>query len=121
MNYGDANGALPPTAIFGKPSNGLSPDFSMKARMLPYIEANSTYSALNSSAWFNSVQNFTVRIVTVTSFLCPSDGNNPSSAMTVGALTGTPASTSYPNNIGTFAPETGGIVDGPAYYPGTTS
>src|SRR5205823_4972597 len=104
MNYENNNGALPPTATFGKPSNGLSPDFSMKARLLPFIEQNAAYGALNFSAWFNSAQNFTVRVMTITTFLCPSDGNNPSASLTVGTQTGTPASTSYPNNIGTFAP-----------------
>src|SRR3954451_17181707 len=61
MNYADINGALPPTAIFAKPSNGLTPDFSMKVRVLPNLEQGAAYNALNSSAWFNSAQNITVR------------------------------------------------------------
>src|SRR3954451_6137187 len=47
MNYGDVQGALPPTAILAKPSNGLSPDFSMKARLLPFVEQTAASNALN--------------------------------------------------------------------------
>src|SRR5258708_34831785 len=49
MNYADVNGALPPSAILAKASNGLTPDFSMKARILPQMEQNSSYNALNFS------------------------------------------------------------------------
>ncbi len=121
MNYEDVNGAIPPTAILAKPSNNLTPDFSMKARLLPYMEQSAAYGALNFSRWYNSAENFTVRCMQINTLLCPSDGNVPSAAVTFAGLTATPAYTNYPNNIGTFAPETGGTVDGPAYYPGTTS
>jgi hypothetical protein len=57
----------------------------------------------------------------ITAFNCPSDGNNPSMALTIGTVTFTPGYTSYPNNIGTYASESGsapGTVDGPAQYAG---
>ena len=59
----------------------------------------------------------------INTFLCPSDANNPGQAVTIGGTTGTPGSTNYPNNIGTFASEaaTAGTVDGPAYYAGATA
>src|SRR5262249_45092436 len=49
MNYTDGNGALPPTANTnpsGTPSQPTN-DFSMKARMLPFLELGSVYNALN--------------------------------------------------------------------------
>ncbi len=60
----------------------------------------------------------------INSFLCPSDGNNPTSSITMGTMTGMPGYTSYPNNIGTTASESGsapGTIDGPAYYPGANA
>jgi prepilin-type N-terminal cleavage/methylation domain-containing protein/prepilin-type processing-associated H-X9-DG protein len=121
MNYEGANGALPPTAMCSSANTsnscfGRTPDFSMKARLLPFLEQAATYNALNNAALYNSAQNFTVRVIQINSFVCPSDVNNPSATVTVGTLTGTPGSTSYPNNIGTFAGAKGGAIDGPAYY-----
>jgi prepilin-type N-terminal cleavage/methylation domain-containing protein/prepilin-type processing-associated H-X9-DG protein len=127
MNYADVNGALPPTAICTTNSGGagcvgLTPDFSMKTRLLPAMEQVAAYNALNFSANYNAGPNFSVRIMQIASFACPSDGNNPSALVTVGTLSGMPASTSYPNNIGTTAVEsTAGIIDGPAYYSGTVN
>jgi prepilin-type N-terminal cleavage/methylation domain-containing protein/prepilin-type processing-associated H-X9-DG protein len=124
MNYENVNTALPPTAINAKPSNGFTPDFSMKVRLLPYFEQTQAYNALNFSAWYNSPSNFTVRTILIASLNCPSDANNPSSPITLGTMTGTPGYTSYPNNIGTFASESGsnpGMIDGPAYYAGVTA
>jgi prepilin-type N-terminal cleavage/methylation domain-containing protein/prepilin-type processing-associated H-X9-DG protein len=124
MNYEDVNGALPMTAISAKASNGLTPDFSMKVRLLPFEEQNAAYNAMNFSAWFFSPQNLTVRGMQISSFLCPSDANNPGQPLTIGTQTITPASTNYPNNIGTYAAESGsnpGIIDGPAYYSGVTA
>jgi prepilin-type N-terminal cleavage/methylation domain-containing protein/prepilin-type processing-associated H-X9-DG protein len=124
MNYNDVNGALPPTAILAKASNGLTPDFSMKTRILLHMEQLAAFNALNFNAYYNSIQNFTVRCLTINTFLCPSDGSSPSLTITTGTLTGTPGSTNYPNNIGTFASESGsapGNVDGPAQYAGASA
>jgi prepilin-type N-terminal cleavage/methylation domain-containing protein/prepilin-type processing-associated H-X9-DG protein len=127
MNYTDVNGALPPTAICSSSNTtnscfGLFPDFSMKGRLLPFVEQSPVYNALNSSASAFSPVNVTGRFSKVAAFLCPSDGSDPSVSVTVGSFTGNLPSTNYPNSIGTFAPEaTTGSVDGPAYYPGTTS
>jgi len=126
MAYENDNGVLPPTAICASPnaSNvcfGRTPDFSMKARLLPCVDQEELYNALNCSALFNDVVNTTVRCQQISIFVCPSDRNNPARGITVttGGFTGSPGSTSFPNNIGTFAPENaGGIIDGPAYYLG---
>jgi prepilin-type N-terminal cleavage/methylation domain-containing protein/prepilin-type processing-associated H-X9-DG protein len=127
QNYHDVNGALPPTAICSSNNTSNScyamyPDFSMKARLLPYIEQATVYNALNQFASTFSVVNVTGRFSKLSVFVCPSDGNDPSISLTVGTFTGTLPSTSYPNCIGTFAPEAStGMVDGAAYYPGATS
>jgi prepilin-type N-terminal cleavage/methylation domain-containing protein/prepilin-type processing-associated H-X9-DG protein len=126
MNYGDTNGALPPTALCttgtgGSNCVGNTPDFSMKGRVLSYMEQVAAANALNFSANYSAPANFTVRVMTINTFVCPSDGNNPSANVTVGALTAMPGSTSYPNNIGTTAAESASaIIDGPAYYAGAT-
>jgi prepilin-type N-terminal cleavage/methylation domain-containing protein/prepilin-type processing-associated H-X9-DG protein len=127
MNYADVNGALPPTAICSSSNTsnscfGLTPDFSMKARLLPFFEQTSIYNALNFSAVTFSPLNVTSRFSKIATFLCPSDSSQPSVSVTTGTFSGTLPLTNYPNNIGTFAPEaTTGTVNGPAYYVGVTA
>jgi prepilin-type N-terminal cleavage/methylation domain-containing protein/prepilin-type processing-associated H-X9-DG protein len=128
-NYVNVIGALPPTAICGSlnTSNScylMSPDFSMKGRILAYMEQNALNNALNFSQLTMTPANTTCRCSTISAFLCPSDGNNPGSSftLTAGGFSGNPSGTNYPNTIGTFAPEAStGYVDGPAYYLGATS
>jgi prepilin-type processing-associated H-X9-DG protein len=81
------------------------PDWSMKARLLPYIEQAQMYNALNVSFAAQAAQNQTIHISNVKSFLCPSDTNRPD------AIT---SSTNYPNNVGVVR-ATSGALDGPAY------
>jgi prepilin-type processing-associated H-X9-DG protein len=129
MNYADANGALPPTAICGSQNTSnscylMSPDFSMKGRILPFLEQSAVANALNYSQLTMNVANTTSRCSQINTFVCPSDGNNPgqSFTLTAGSFSGNPGSTNYPNTIGTFAPESSSFtVDGPAYYLGATS
>jgi prepilin-type N-terminal cleavage/methylation domain-containing protein/prepilin-type processing-associated H-X9-DG protein len=116
MNYHDANGAFPPTA--NNSSTTATPDFAMKAKLLPFLEQNVAYNALNNSFLYNDPTNFTVRIIQVTAFLCPTDPNIPNGTTTVGGMTGQPGYHSYPNNIGTFATDNGNMYDGPAYEMG---
>jgi prepilin-type N-terminal cleavage/methylation domain-containing protein/prepilin-type processing-associated H-X9-DG protein len=126
-NYLDANTALPPTATCSSANTknacfNMWPDFSLKARLLPFLEQGPIYNALNFSASTFSPANATCRFTRIASFLCPSDGFDPNITITQGNVTGTIGTTNYPNLIGTFAPEaTTGMVDGPAYYPGASS
>jgi prepilin-type N-terminal cleavage/methylation domain-containing protein/prepilin-type processing-associated H-X9-DG protein len=106
QNYNDSNGALPPN------SSAVTNDFSMKARLLPFIEQTAMYNALNQYMGATSKQNVTVHASNITSFLCPSDGNRPS---------GGTNSTNYPNNVGVARWGSGGMCDGPAYKLGQTS
>jgi prepilin-type N-terminal cleavage/methylation domain-containing protein/prepilin-type processing-associated H-X9-DG protein len=119
MNYHDVNGALPPTALNSSATS--TPDFAMKARMLPFLEQTSAYNALNMSFLYNDPTNFSVRVLQINAFLCPSDGNIPNGTTTVGGMTGRPGFHSYPNNIGTFARNYGNTYDGPAYEMGATT
>src|ERR1700730_5494479 len=48
QNYGDAQGALPPTGA------SAGNNFSMKGRLLPYMEQQALWNALNQSANWNS-------------------------------------------------------------------
>ena len=129
MNYADVNGALPPTAICGSlnTSNScylMAPDFSMKGRILAFMEQTALNNALNFSQLTMTPANTTCRCQTISAFLCPSDGNNPSTlfTLTAGSYSGNPAGTNYPNNVGTFAAEVStSYVDGPAYYVGSTA
>jgi prepilin-type N-terminal cleavage/methylation domain-containing protein/prepilin-type processing-associated H-X9-DG protein len=126
MSYADVVGALPPTAICATATGGANcvgqtPDFSMKARILSYLEQVAASNALNYSFNYSTPPNFTVRVMQIATFTCPSDGNNPAASVTVGSLTALPGSSSYPNNIGTTAAESSSsMIDGPAYFAGAT-
>jgi prepilin-type N-terminal cleavage/methylation domain-containing protein/prepilin-type processing-associated H-X9-DG protein len=114
-NYHDVNGAIPPDANNTTVPAGRGPtnDFSMKARLLPFMEQGNMYNALNMSFTAQSAQNATIHTANISFLVCPSDGNQP----------GPPTSaTSYPNNVGLLRVAPGsstlGILDGPAYKMG---
>jgi prepilin-type processing-associated H-X9-DG protein len=112
MNYESANGALPPTG-----NAAVSNSFSMKGRILYYMEQQAAYNCLNQSFTYSDATNSTVRVMQITTYLCPSDGNVPSSTTTVGGVTKQISYTSYGNNVGTYY-YTKGNIDGPAYRVG---
>jgi len=111
QNYIDTNGALPPTGTY---HSVVHNDFGMKPRILPYIEQQALYNALNQTQFYNSVYNVTVTSAAVASFLCPSDGNKSSRVMSADN-TKTFGETNYGNNIGTCLTFAGKRFDGPAY------
>jgi prepilin-type N-terminal cleavage/methylation domain-containing protein/prepilin-type processing-associated H-X9-DG protein len=124
MNYESANGALPPSAV---DASLVMNDFSMKARVLPFLEQQAAYNALNMT--FSAIpnhgtskdvtqSNFTVRTMQINTFLCPSDGNVPGGTATLNGVTQRVGYTSYPNNVGTTYSNFGKIIDGPAYLMG---
>src|SRR4051812_43436788 len=84
MNYESGNGALPPTSWL--PGSGKGNDFSMKARLLPFMEQQAAFNALNMSYYGTDSRNWTVETMTINTFLCPSDGNVPSSNATVNGV-----------------------------------
>jgi prepilin-type N-terminal cleavage/methylation domain-containing protein/prepilin-type processing-associated H-X9-DG protein len=129
-------------------------NWSQHARLLPFMEQTPMYNAINwnfAARWSddggatfypggNSQPNppdngaamgadalpqMTVLISTISSFLCPSDGNpGGSGQMVVGGRSKLVGSLSYPVNIGLNRRITGGVPDsswklnGPNYVPG---
>jgi prepilin-type N-terminal cleavage/methylation domain-containing protein/prepilin-type processing-associated H-X9-DG protein len=124
QNYGDVNGALPPTAMNTTVAAGVGQtnDFALKVRLLPFVEQSAAFNALNMSQVHNDAAgtNFTVRTMQINTLLCPSDGNVPVGTTTAAGQTKQVANTNYPNNIGTFARINGNTYDGPAYEAGAT-
>jgi prepilin-type N-terminal cleavage/methylation domain-containing protein/prepilin-type processing-associated H-X9-DG protein len=127
MNYESTNGALPPAFSHypGDPAitPGKSAAFGMKARILPFIEQQALFNAINFGFAWNNWQtytgyyNSTVYAASVKTFLCPSDGNLP--GVTRGGATIAP--TNYGNNLGTSRSFNGGQLDGPAYAIDTSA
>jgi len=117
LNYESTNACLPPTSNYTI-VNGINNRFSMKFRLLPFIEQSALYNAANivlasyidTSA--NALPNTTVSRTEVAAFLCPSDEN-------VGHVT--EKSTSYPNNLGLNRFYNGWEPDGPAWELGLDS
>jgi prepilin-type N-terminal cleavage/methylation domain-containing protein/prepilin-type processing-associated H-X9-DG protein len=114
MNYADVNGALPPSS-----EKTSTVDFGMKSRMLSFLEQQPLFNAINFTRSWNQAagENSTVFRSSVNTFLCPSDGNNPTFVRN-GVET---AKNNYGNNIGTCRSFTGGNFDGPAYMVDTNS
>ena len=91
-------------------------NFSMKPRILPFLEQNALFNSLNFGFAQETAQNATNLTTQINTFNCPSDGNNPSATYAVnGAGTLPIAYTSYPDNLGTIHTNNGGQYDGPAY------
>jgi prepilin-type N-terminal cleavage/methylation domain-containing protein/prepilin-type processing-associated H-X9-DG protein len=114
QNYNDANGALPPTADGSAANTG----FALKPRLLPFIEQTALFNATNFMIPYSYNDNWTTQTTVMNAFLCPSDGNIPSGQSTLNSVSRQVGYTSYPNNIGTFAQNNGGRIDGPAYILG---
>jgi len=128
QSYCDSNGAIPPTGSGSTNSSNVN-DFSMKARLLPYLEQMALYNALNQGFSYNITNasaigyrcNNTVPLATVSTFICPSDGNDPAWMMAspaVGWANANAGRSSYPNNIGVCFGMTGSKFDGPAWSMG---
>ncbi len=119
-NYVDVNGSLPPTGNSGPVNNRAANanDFSMNTKLLPYMEQQAIYNAMNVSVGYNMEHNGTAASTRVNTFLCPSD---PSSIRR--GLTNYPghdfADCNYGNSLGTLHTLYGGQFDGPAYMTGT--
>lgn len=118
-NYTDVNGGLPPTGNAGTVNSRTANanDFSMIARLLPYMEQQSLYATLNVSVGYNLEHNGTAAATKVATFLCPSDGTTVARG-----LSNYPGhdfgDCNYGNNIGTLHTLYGGMFDGPTYMTG---
>src|SRR3954454_14838544 len=139
MNYESSNGCIPPSGGWygnvGKVHNNVGQFYSMKARILPYLEQNAVYNAINfavapASSHTNSrfpgywiagrTINVTIAAVTITSFLCHSDPNpgNSGNLATIPGRVFTIGCTNYPNNLGTERRYNGNVPTGPAWFLG---
>jgi prepilin-type N-terminal cleavage/methylation domain-containing protein/prepilin-type processing-associated H-X9-DG protein len=116
-NYESSNGSLPPHGT-NQPVANMN-DFSMKARILPFMEMGNIWNAFNISFDFNNAQNPTAGSNTISAYLCPSDSNKI--ARIGGSYNGLDfGDTNYYNNIGTLPSLNNGFFDGPAYLMGST-
>jgi prepilin-type N-terminal cleavage/methylation domain-containing protein/prepilin-type processing-associated H-X9-DG protein len=117
-NYVSANTMMPPividTAWDGNNKTIPAPvqTYSQQARLLPYLEQNTTYNAINLSigARWNvpnstTVQGHLVQVTALTtsiaSFLCPSDPQIQTGTYSVGGTPRLVGMCNYPANMGT--------------------
>jgi prepilin-type N-terminal cleavage/methylation domain-containing protein/prepilin-type processing-associated H-X9-DG protein len=117
-SYHDVNGAIPPTADGTSVAGLTATQVAMKPRLLAFMEQTAAFNTLNFMTAYSDPQNWTVETLLITSFLCPSDTNVPVGMSTLNGVSRQVGYTSYPNNIGTFAQNNGGMLDGPAYILG---
>jgi prepilin-type N-terminal cleavage/methylation domain-containing protein/prepilin-type processing-associated H-X9-DG protein len=152
-NYVSANEALPPVCIdpYWDGNNNQWPmphqNWSQHARLLPFMEQQPLFNAINwnfgarwsdgdtvytdtnppdgANAGADAMPQMTVLVSVVSSFLCPSDGNpGTSGTFSVGGRSKLVGSFSYPVNIGLNRRITGGVPDsswklsGPNYVAG---
>jgi prepilin-type N-terminal cleavage/methylation domain-containing protein/prepilin-type processing-associated H-X9-DG protein len=117
MNYESTYGSLPPSGVSIIGTLYGPGDFSMKTRLLQYIEQGNMYNTVNwslGSAILDGTypQNSTLNHIVVNSCQCPSDPNpgHPSYA-----------GSSYAENTGTNPAMTGYAGNGPAYFMGQSS
>ncbi len=120
MNYESSNGCLPPTGCGGYTEPGYN-DFSMKTRLLPFLEQSNVYNSLNQSYFAISLVSppiqTTAICATISAFLCPSDANDPNYTV-AGYKTGL---NSYGNCLGTCYTMNGLMFDGPVWRMEDTS
>ena len=113
-NYISSNDTVPPSGNAGDQNNPTKPNVqngSMKSRILPYMEQQQVYNAINWSLpqlWDGglglpgNVVNATATTTKINSFLCPSDNNpcNNDTGQFAGVMTQTGGFSNYPNNLG---------------------
>jgi prepilin-type processing-associated H-X9-DG protein len=120
QNYTSSMDVFPPTAAQGIGAN----DFSMKVRVIAFLEASPFYYGLNQGALSTAPENWTCLGTLVSCYICPSDQNIPCGFEPHASVFGASHQlgyASYPNNIGTFFRNNGGKFDGPAYTLGDPS
>jgi prepilin-type N-terminal cleavage/methylation domain-containing protein/prepilin-type processing-associated H-X9-DG protein len=82
FNYESANSALPPTSILagvepGSPVKQFKSNWSVLARIAPFLEQPALFNTINFSFKNSDVQNTTTSFLAVKIFLCPSDPAPP--------------------------------------------
>ncbi|HEV3167736.1 MAG TPA: DUF1559 domain-containing protein [Isosphaeraceae bacterium] len=124
---------------WGTPANPVMSGYSkqnpwsFKARILPFFEQQVMFNAMNMDMdpeWSNGSgysvggswepSNWTARMISIASFLCPSDFA-PGNLNNLGIGPDASRQSNYPNNLGNNRRFNGWIPDGPAYFPGWDS
>jgi prepilin-type N-terminal cleavage/methylation domain-containing protein/prepilin-type processing-associated H-X9-DG protein len=96
FNYESAQQTLPPGYVSGVDASGndTGTGWGWASMMLPQMEQPQIFSAINFSLNIELTANQTARLVTVNTFLCPSDHVDPSwPAVSRDLLTGAPINT----------------------------
>ncbi len=96
FNYESAQQVLPPgyVSAFDASGNDIGTGWGWASMMLPQMEQTPVFSAINFSLNIETPANLTARLITVNSFLCPSDRVDPYwPAVSRNLLTGAPLST----------------------------
>jgi prepilin-type N-terminal cleavage/methylation domain-containing protein/prepilin-type processing-associated H-X9-DG protein len=142
-NYVSTYEAIPPTATFRDPTYQIWQDQGVLCRSLPYLDQQPDYNSINflvgvrgvtpgqpwndppmdESVWAGDWgrMNATANTTYVSTFLCPSDGNNGgNNTFFMNGARKLICTTDYYWNVGTARFFTGGIVNGPSYSPGAT-
>jgi len=107
----------------GPPGGALN--WSMKVRLLPFLEQENLVNAYNMSAsdFVTSssaaayAPNVTIMTTSIKSYLCPSDPN-PGDDRPFTFLAKPPGNTNYPHNMGIEPQVTGGKLNGIGWYLG---
>ena len=77
MNYHDQMGSFPPGGFRPAKQN----NFGWRSMILPQIEENPLNNSINFALALPNQANFTIWMTTITTMLCPSDGNNGNGRM----------------------------------------
>jgi len=135
-NYHSANNALPPSGQRGGTANPVElshmQTYSMKPRLLPFLEQQQVFNAFNFNTWpgpvgasgpkgIGGAMNFTACMVKISTFLCPSDANpGNTNSLTLNGVSQQIPSSNYPNSVGNMRRynTNGWVPSGPAYFPG---
>ncbi len=120
--YHDANQTFPPSGGYGNDMNNVPvvQNFSMKSRLLPFLEQRAVYNSINfmvtSNSWPNvgggaSDWNLTARRTGISTFLCPSDPNPANMNIEHGA-----GKSNYAENLGPSRRNNNWALNGPSYF-----
>ena len=109
-NYVSTYVLVPPTYMDTTSFNTPNSNYSQQCRLLPYMEQQNAWNALNlmigvrwnsNAAFYYDTLQKTVLVMQISTFLCPSDnGVGSSGTESIGGVNKTIGSFSYPVNIG---------------------
>lgn len=114
-NYLDTYTVFPPSFCVDGPTGTQGGEWSLQARILPYIDQGSAYNNINFSADYGA--NPAIKVLRVPSYLCPSEVQDQARTNSSGTPIHYPIN--YAFNGGTwqvFDPQTGRGGDG-AFFP----